>query len=469
MSDAQQGSVQTELATRSRTSEILVFEALRRSILDQHWPEVVRLVQVILSQEIASGEGQNSRSKKSIPNLSPTHYQTVLDALLLSLEWGDFQVRWEVAKMLPTLGEGAIEPLLSWLQDEDADADVQWFVVRMLGSWAGDGAIDRLLEVLQSDNPELQAMALSVLIQQGNRILDRLKPLLIQSESRILAVQILAGIRSRDTLDLLLTVVADDHPEIRMMALEALSSFQDDRLGPVFITAIADPITSVRQTAAMAIGFCQTLPIIDRVRHLTPLLWDLQIPVCCAAASSLGRLGHSDAIGALRKALFSHPLPINLGLELVRSLFHIGNVEAIESVSDYLTQTFAAPSPSPVALSLVSEILRLLGRIESSSNQDPIQLITLSALLDSLCNPNLRPNDRILAITSLGQLKDVRSIDFLIRQLTHPSPQLRLHILHALQQINAPIAHQKLKSHQSNPTHPAALQSGIHFALTEWR
>ncbi len=482
MSDAQQGTVQqgtvqTELATRSRTSEILVFEALRRSIVDQHWPEVVRLVQGIWLQEAQSGEAQESRRQKSIPALAPTHYQTVLEALLLALEWGDFQVRWEVAKILPTLGEGAIEPLLCWMQDEEADPDVQWFVVRMLGSWAGDEAIDRLLEVVQSDNPELQAMALSVLIQQGNRILDRLKPLLIRSESRLLAVQILAGIRSRETLDLLLMVVADDHPDIRKVALEALSSFQDDRLGPVFINAINDPITPVRQTAALAIGFCQTLPIMNRVKHLTPLLWDVQLPVCCAAASSLGRLDHSASIGALRKALFSHPLPISLGLELVRSLFHIGTVEAIESLSDYLTQVFAAPAPNPVALSLVSEILRLLGRIEPRQSQDPrqkpiqdaIQLIALSALLDSLCNPNLRPSDRILAITSLGQLKDLRSIDFLIRQLTHPSPQLRLHILHALQTINAPIAHQKLQSHQSNLTHPAALQSGIHFALTEWR
>jgi HEAT repeat protein len=429
------------------------FLELGRSIARQHWADVVRSVQEILNQASAPDE----------PRLSPTQQQTVLEALLLALEWGDFQVRWEVAKVLPTLGDGAIAPLLDWLQDDEADPEVQWFVVRMLGSWAGAGAIDRVLDILQSGTPELQAMAVLVLVQHGNGIVDRLKPLLAQAESRRLAVQVLAGIRSRETLEVLLTTVTDDDPEVRMMALDALSSFQDDRLGSVFSQAIADPVASVRQTAAMAIGFCQTMPMRSRVEHLAPLLWDVQLSVCCAAASSLGRVDHGEAIAALRKVLFSQPLPVNLGLEVVRSLFHIGTAEAIDGLSDYLIQSIA--SPDDTALALSSDILCLLGRVESS----PAKSIALEALLDCLEQPQLRPNDRILAITALGQLKILRSIDTLILQLIHPSSKLRLHIIHALQQINSPLAHQALTAHQAHSTPSLALQNGIQFALTEWR
>ncbi len=463
-------------------TDFLAFETLGRSIASQHWADVVRSAQSILNQESDPEEPQRSPRRTAVSpklNLSPTQYQTVLDALLLALEWGDFQVRWEVAKVLPNLGEGAIAPLLDWLQDDEADAEVQWFVVRMVGSWAGDAAIDRVIDILQSGTPELQTMALSVLVQQGNGILDRLKPLLLRSDSRRLAVQVLAGIRSRETLELLLTTVTDVDPEIRMVALEALSSFQDDRLGPVFIQAIADPVATVRQTAAMAIGFCQTMPILSRVRYLTPALWDVQIAVCCAAASSLGRLDHSEAIVALRKALFSQPLPVNLGLELVRALFHIGTAEAIDGLSAYLTHAIEAPAPDDTALALISDSLRLLGRVEFGLSKS----IALEALLDCLDQPHLRPNDRILAITALGQLKLSRSIEPLILHLIHPSPKLRLHIIHALQQINAPLAYQTLITYQSHPIQAPipsnaiqsldiqslALQTGIQFALTEWR
>ena len=408
--------------------------------------------------------------------LAEAQQDLMIEALILALEWGDFQVRWDVTNVLPRLGERAIEPLLEWLQEDDLDADVQWFGIRMLGRWAGEAGLTRLLEVLRSGTPDLQAMALSVLIQQGNAILDRISPLLMTGDTRLLAVKILSGIRSRDTMNLLLTVVTDENPEIRTVALEALSSFQDERLGLVFIKALSDSVTSVRQTAAMAIGFCQTLSAFDRTVHLVPLLWDVQISVSCAAASSLGRVNHEDSIAALQKALFSQPLPTPLGLELARSLFHIGNMAGYEDaivglgayvMTSVMTETNISMQ-NKFNSDVVSEIFQILGRVDI-----PIaKSIALYAVLKCLEQQNLNSVDRTLAITALGQLKDLRSIDPLIQQLIHPDPSLRLHVLHALQLIDQSVALDRLKSQSISPSTdalPDALQIGIHFAITEWR
>ncbi len=442
----------------AETNDGIAFAFLQRSVALQDWASVVRSAEAILREERLL--------------LTEAQQDSVIEALVLALEWGDFQVRWDVANVLPKLGDRAIEPLLEWLQEEDLDADVQWFGIRMLGRWAGDAGLTRLLEVLKSGAPDLQAMALSVLIQQGNAILDRIPPLLATGETRLLAVKILSGIRNRDTLSLLLTVVTDENPDIRTVALEALSSFQDERLGLVFIQALSDPVTSVRQTAAMAIGFCQTLSAFDRTVHLVPLLWDIQISVSCAAASSLGRINHEDSISALQKALFHQPLPTLLGLELARSLFHIGNTlgyeDAIVGLGAYVMTSVTTETNISIQnksnSDVISEIFRLLGRVET-----PIaKHIALYTVLKCLEQQNLNPIDRTLAITALGQLRDPRSIDPLIQQLIHPAPSLRLHILHALQLIDPLIAFDRLKSQSALPL-PDALQNGIHFALTEWR
>lgn len=452
----------------AETEDKMDFSALQQSVALQDWPWVVRSVQALLMEGVLLSEAQQD---------------SMIEALILTLEWGDFQVRWDVAKVLPGLGDRAIGPLLEWLQEEDLDEDVQWFGIRMLGRWAGDAGLTRLLEVLQSGTPDLQAMALSVLIQQGNAILDRILPLLIVNETRLLAVKILSGIRSRDTLDLLLTVVTDEDPEIRTVALEALSSFQDERLGFVFVGAMSDPVTTVRQTAAMAMGFCQTLSASDRIVHLVPLLWDIQLSVCCAAAHSLGRINHEDSIAALQKALFSQPLPTLLGLELVRSLFHIGNTvgyeDAIVGLGAYVMtgMNFSNqnPSTSNFNLEVVSEIVQILGRVENPIAK-PIVLYTVLKCLEP---QSVNRVDRTLAITTLGHLKDPRSIDPLIQQLIHPDPSLRLNILHALQHIDPSIALDRLQSQlsESQPSKSSstpspsinALQNGIHFVLTEWR
>ncbi|MCY7322588.1 MAG: hypothetical protein LH660_12515, partial [Phormidesmis sp. CAN_BIN36] len=59
----------------------------------------------------------------------------LLNLALQSLESGDFQDRWDIAKLFPSFGDAAIAPLLGLLQDQDADPEAQWFAIRILGSF----------------------------------------------------------------------------------------------------------------------------------------------------------------------------------------------------------------------------------------------------------------------------------------------------------------------------------------------
>ncbi|MBD0301851.1 MAG: PBS lyase, partial [Tolypothrix sp. T3-bin4] len=60
--------------------------------------------------------------------------QEYLQELALSiLEMGDFQQRWEIAKLFVRLGNVAITPLIDILEDEDAEEELRWYAVRILG------------------------------------------------------------------------------------------------------------------------------------------------------------------------------------------------------------------------------------------------------------------------------------------------------------------------------------------------
>src|SRR3712207_8445144 len=54
-----------------------------------------------------------------------TDLEQVLNLALDVLDAGDFQERWEVAKVFPKLGAIAIAPLLEILEDEDADLELR--------------------------------------------------------------------------------------------------------------------------------------------------------------------------------------------------------------------------------------------------------------------------------------------------------------------------------------------------------
>ncbi|MGC1394931.1 MAG: HEAT repeat domain-containing protein [Coleofasciculaceae cyanobacterium] len=380
----------------------------------------------------------------------------VLNLALAVLNGGDFQERWEIAKIIPKLGERAITPLIEILQDEEADLELRWFAIRILGGFADPIIITTLLDFLKtSEDAELASMAAATLSSVGERAIEALSSLLLVLESRLLATKALAQIRRPQTITPLLSVVNDSDAAVRAMAIEALSSFHDPRIPPILIEALKDLTATVRKEAVIGLGLRADLEQeLDLINRLKPLLYDINGDVCQQAAIALGRLGTEAAVQALFEVLQSSATPIPLQLELIRVL---GWIETATSL-DCLRQ---ASKTSTVDTAL--EIVRVLGRV----TQPNLKTKAVQILIENLQQPAVQSNLVKQAIAqSWGELGEVEAVDALLGLLAEPAMSVRLHAIAALK--NFPNSYQQLEQLASNKQLTPALQEGIAIALGEW-
>ena len=191
-------------------------------------------------------------------SLEPSSLQSEEEAIALAVQVlleGDFQQRWDTAKLLPKFGQGAIAPLIEILEDEDAELESRWFAGRLLSEFDDPNAIMALTDLLrQTEDEELSLMAAQALANIGSTAIEALTSLLDQETTRLLAVQALAVIRRSETITPLLAVVNDPSPKIRAIAVEALGSFHDPRIPPVLIHKLGDLAAAVRKEAVIALG-----------------------------------------------------------------------------------------------------------------------------------------------------------------------------------------------------------------------
>ncbi len=383
--------------------------------LKQHRPEKMPIDLLGLSDELA------------IDNLESLDVDVILFRVLQVLELGDFQQRWDVAKIIPRLGSIAIKPLIEILQDDNADLDFRWFAGRILGEFQEPEVIDGLLQVLQTaDNEDLMAMAAANLANFGNSAIAALSSLLQQEETRFLATRSLAHIRTPETIDALLSVVNDRLPNVRSTAIEALASFHDDRIPPILIAALKDTSALVRKEAAIALGYRAYLAIeLDLVNHLQPLLYDINIQVCQQAAIAIGRLKTDTAATALFQVLASPYTPASLQIDIIRALGWMETPQALEYLQQALTLDFAVES-----VSIYQEIIAILSRVK---HPDLITKAT-DILIDFLPNTH---NYAIKQSIAMGfrELGDIRSITPLIQLLTDSDNGVRLYAISALKYI----------------------------------
>ncbi len=326
-----------------------------------HWSLVNQYLQQLLLLE----------SQQTSLSLATSQVEQTLDLALNVLEYGDFQQRWHVAKLLPKLGNLAIEPLIKILEDEEADLEQRWFVGRILGEFNQPEVILSLVSLLQSSEDEdLAAIAATALANLGKSSLDGLTKLISQPENRLLAVNALAQIRSPEIIEPLLTVVKDADAQVRTTTVEALGSFHDRRIPPVLIAALQDPAATVRKEAITALGFRSDLAsewnLLD---HFQPLLHDLNLEVCRQAATAISRLKSEDAATVLFKVLQSPHTPIPLQITLIQVL---GWMEIAASLTYLQAALTIVPEES------ILEIIRVLGRIETPNlKQQASQILLL--------------------------------------------------------------------------------------------
>lgn len=442
-------------------SKILVLEQATVAAGQANWSLLNQYLQQLLLQE-----NQTTESGDSEPNAG----SKLLNWALEVLEAGDFQERWDVAKIFPSLGSEAIAPLIAILEDEEADSELRWFAGRILGEFDSPEVIVALVFVLKtSESEELSAMAALVLAHLGHSAIEALKQLLVEEESRLLAVRSLAQIRRAETIEPLLGVIGDPRSPVRSAAIEALSNFHDDRVTSVLVEALKDNAAAVRREAVIGLGLrSELLGELDLVKLLRDRLWDLNLEVCQQAAIALGRLGTESAAAALFELLKSSATPVPLQIELVRALGWIETSDAVEYLRQALVIQTQFISSSPVASPEIGEeIITVLGRL----SQPAVTPVAAEILIDVLKsehplihNPIVK---RAIAL-GLGKLENLRAIEELIQMLADADAGVRLHAIAALKQLAPEAARQQLELLANNERLTPALKQGVAIALQEW-
>jgi HEAT repeat protein len=391
--------------------------------------------------------------------LNDTDLEQVLNLALDVLDAGDFQERWEVAKVFPKLGAIAIAPLLEILEDEDADLELRWFAGRILGEFNHPSVIPRLVEFLKtSEDEDLLVVAATALSSLGDSAVDALASLLADSESRLLATRALSQIRRPEIIAPLLGVVHDTEVAVRSTAIEALSSFHDPRIPPVLLEALDDRAAVVRKEALIGLGLRSDLrEELDLLNRLKPLLYDFNIEVCKQAAIALGRLGTDEAALALFDVLKSPATPVPLTSELICALGWVGTVKSL----DYLQQALAGVSVECACL-----IVRVLGRREEPALKTKAAQILIDFLNSEHPAAKATTVKQALA-EAWGELRQIDAIDALIGLLADSEDSVRLHAIAALK--NFPTARQQLEQLAGDEQVAPALKEGVAIALAEWQ
>ncbi len=352
----------------------------------------------------------------------------LLELALSVLETGDFQQRWEIAKVIICLRSFAIPRLIDILKDEDADEELRTYAARILGDLKNPDAIPPLVELLKSnESDELKEIAAAALGQMGTVAIAPLRELLAEEQTRLLATQMLSLIRQKETITPLLSVVQDPQVAVRAVAIEALSSFHDDRVQTVLINALNDVAAPVRREAVLGLGFRPDLrETLDLVAKLQPRLYDINQDVCCAAAVALSRMGCDAAAQQLFQVLISPNTPQRLQLETIRALTWVGTQSGLEYLQTALEQL---QTPT-----VWQEIVTVLGRVSGSVLTDKAAKILLQMLQHNHPGVEIASIKSAIAL-SLGQLAKMQAIDPLIEMLADKDPQVRLHASAALKKL----------------------------------
>lgn len=424
-----------------------LLEKARTAAQQQDWASLSRYLQQAILGEPAAA------SSPTIPDFLPF--------VIAVLESGGFQDRWDVAKVLPQFGEGAIAPLVSLVQDPDQDLEARWFAARALGNWEHPLAIQALALVITADrDDDLSQMAATALSMIGPAAIPALCPLLAQPTTCLVAAQALAQIDHPDAVPALISVADSADPLVRQVAIDALALFQDDRVPEIQVGALTDPVASVRRVAVAGLSRrAGQLPPSQLADLLADLLWDINLEVCHQAAIGLSRVG-DPAIEPLMRVLQSALSPVSLQLEAVRSLGWIGSAAALEQLAPGLHQPELPPS-------VRQEIVAVLGRW----SEPTLKPVATQALVQFLQSHGFTAQEIPLQQTialSLGQLGHPAALQPLIQLLAVEEMGVRLHAIAALKQLNRVEAHDQLMSLSSQATLPPALGQGIAIALQEW-
>ena len=113
------------------------------------WSSVTRYLQQL----------PQDRQKQELLLKKQTLREQVEQLALAVLYGGDFQQRWEIAKIFPLLDKQVINPLIAIVKDEEIELELRWFVCRILGGFEERTVIFALVELIERTEEEDLAIA----------------------------------------------------------------------------------------------------------------------------------------------------------------------------------------------------------------------------------------------------------------------------------------------------------------------
>jgi HEAT repeat protein len=362
----------------------------------------------------------------------------VLELALQVLTQGDFEQQWEIAKIIPKLGEIAIQPLLDLIDDPDIDLENRWFGARILGEFdlsesklsKPPQVVTALLELIrQNEDPELTAIAIGALTKIGTPAIAALTDILAtpsaSAEQRGMAITILAQIRHSQTIEPLIHAIDDPNPQLRTLIVEALGSFHDARIPPILLAKLTDVVAGVRKAAVIALSLRGDLATeLNLTQRLRPLLFDLDLAVCTATALGLARLPDPRVVAVLTEVLSAQHTPTALKSPVILALSWIGTRAAIDSLLAALVDP---------ATDLASEIISGIGKTEQE------RVYASQQLANYLCSPNPgAPHPAIVKqeiAAALGNLGNSDTVPALVELLVDPDDRVKLYATTALSKL----------------------------------
>jgi HEAT repeat protein len=382
--------------------------------------------------------------------IDPSLYgQEILDLSLQVLYQGEFQDSWQVAKVLPLLGDRIIQPLLAILQNPALEPTAHWFAGKILGGTATELVVEAVMDLLdQQPTPELAEILLRILTDMGVPAIQQLSELLTNPSRRLSAVSTLAKIRHSQTIEPLISVVADPDPVLRVLSIEALSSFHDGRIPALLVAALADLNSRVRQVAVVGLGMrpdlLTELQLVDR---LQPLLADLNLGVCIATATALGRMGTEDAAAILWQCYQQQTCPLELQQQIMRAFGSIDQPITVE----YLEQVLRSAN-----LEIALEALRAIDQLKNQ--HFAIGVLLQDYLERPPANNTARIRQEIAAV--LGNMPNPFAVEIIVRLLADPDERVRWQAIYCLKQRGAEVFGY-LEQLAQSPNTPVDLVAGI--------
>lgn len=352
--------------------------------------------------------------------------ETILNQLLpIALEIlakGDFQVRWDMAKLFPSLGDRVIEPLIAVLEQETGDLEHCEFAAQILGHFDQPTVILALVNLLQTTtNEELQAIAISSLGRIGQSAIVVLSQLLADPQTRLLAIQALAQIRRTEVIEPLLSVVSDPDPQVRTKTIEALGNFSDPRILPLLTASLEDLAATVRKEAIIALSFrLDEFDPLELLQLLQPRLQDINLEVCQQAAIAISKIPSDHSAQALFEVLQAPHTPLLLQLTLIQSLAWR---------KDLMSLSYLQKALNYLELEGILEIIRVFGRVDNYKTE----AVHILADFFMANHPLIQEVSIRQALAySLGQLKVPNTQEILETLSQDTETIVRLHAIAAL-------------------------------------